>query len=247
MARARNIKPSTFTNDVLAECPALARLLFIGLWTIADREGRLEDRPKKIRAEVLPYDDCDPDSLLQALADKGFIARYQHGGNQYIQIVNFKKHQNPHQKEQASTIPAPDMPDASNNQGDDKPGLFPLTDSLIPHTETSNEVSGAREAAPETPPVVSRETENKKRGNRLQAEIPDLQIPEAWGQWAYDELSLTESEINFEWEKFRDYWQSIAGQKGCKLDWPATWRNWCRKKFEDKKRKEELNGLYRKK
>jgi hypothetical protein len=28
--------------------------------------------------------------------------------------------------------------------------------------------------------------------------------------------------------KFRDYWNSQPGQKGVKLDWPATWRNWCR-------------------
>lgn len=28
--------------------------------------------------------------------------------------------------------------------------------------------------------------------------------------------------------KFRDYWSAQPGQKGVKLDWPATWRNWCR-------------------
>lgn len=28
--------------------------------------------------------------------------------------------------------------------------------------------------------------------------------------------------------KFRDYWNSQPGQKGVKLDWDATWRNWCR-------------------
>lgn len=29
--------------------------------------------------------------------------------------------------------------------------------------------------------------------------------------------------------EFRDYWISIPGQKGCKLDWSATWRNWIRR------------------
>jgi hypothetical protein len=61
MARARNIKPGFFANDVLAEIDPLGRLLFAGLWTIADREGRLEDRIKKIKAQILPYDDCDCD------------------------------------------------------------------------------------------------------------------------------------------------------------------------------------------
>lgn len=28
--------------------------------------------------------------------------------------------------------------------------------------------------------------------------------------------------------KFRDYWVAIPGQRGIKLDWTATWRNWVR-------------------
>ena len=57
MARARNIKPALFTNDTLAENDALGRLLFIGLWTIADFKGDVEWRPKRVKAQVLPYDD----------------------------------------------------------------------------------------------------------------------------------------------------------------------------------------------
>jgi hypothetical protein len=107
MARSRNIKPGFFTNDGLAELPALTRLLFIGLWTIADRAGRLEDRPKRIKAEVLPYDDCDIDAMLADLDRLGFIQRYEAAGACAIQIVTWDKHQNPHIKESESTIPAP--------------------------------------------------------------------------------------------------------------------------------------------
>ena len=107
MARSRNIKPGFFLNDELAECDPLARLLFAGLWCIADREGRLEDRPKRIKAEVLPYDDCDIDQLLNQLAEHGFIIRYEIAGNRYIQVTNFSKHQNPHVREAASNIPPP--------------------------------------------------------------------------------------------------------------------------------------------
>lgn len=126
MSRARNIKPSFFTNDLLAECEPLARLLFAGLWTIADREGRLEDRPKKIKAELLPYDNCEPESLLSQLEKHGFITRYVVGEFKYIQILNFVKHQNPHVKEASSTIPAPDKTGAGPVQN------VPLTDSPIP-------------------------------------------------------------------------------------------------------------------
>ena len=135
MSRARNIKPSFFTNDVLAECEPLARLLFAGMWTIADREGRLEDRPKKIKAEVLPYDSCDADILLNQLNVNGFILRYEANGTKYIQILKFSKHQNAHIKEAASIIPAPDEHHTSTVQN------VPYPLSPIPYPEKKEEVS----------------------------------------------------------------------------------------------------------
>lgn len=116
MARSRNIKPGFFTNDELAECHPLGRLLFAGLWTIADKEGRLDDRPKKIKAMLLPFDEADCDALLQQLNDHKFIIRYRVYGECYIQISNWKKHQNPHCKEAASEIPAPIENDKSTGQ-----------------------------------------------------------------------------------------------------------------------------------
>ncbi|MND93607.1 hypothetical protein D3C80_857990 [compost metagenome] len=116
MARSRNIKPGFFTNDELAECSPYARLLFAGLWTIADKEGRLDDRPKKVKAMVLPFDDVDCNDLLQQLHSHKFINRYQVNDEQFIQINNWKKHQNPHCKEAASEIPEPVENDSSNGQ-----------------------------------------------------------------------------------------------------------------------------------
>ena len=115
MARSRNIKPGFFTNDILGELPALTRLLFAGMWTIADREGRIEDRPKKIRAEVLPYDQCDAEAMLAELEKAGFIKRYAACGVNVIQVVAWDKHQNPHVKESASTLPAPDKHCSQHN------------------------------------------------------------------------------------------------------------------------------------
>lgn len=132
MARSRNIKPGFFTNDVLGELPALTRLLFAGMWTICDRAGRVEDRPKKIKAEVLPYDDCDPEAMLQDLEKHGFILRYTAGGISAIQVLAWDKHQNPHVKEAASTIPAPIEHSASTVQSPDKERPLPERAGLIP-------------------------------------------------------------------------------------------------------------------
>lgn len=107
MARARNIKPGFFRNAELMELDPLARLLFIGLWCLADKAGRLPDRPKHIKFELLTCDACDCDALLQLLHDAGFILRYAVDDVRYIQVVNFAKHQNPHYKEAESDIPPP--------------------------------------------------------------------------------------------------------------------------------------------
>lgn len=138
MARARNIKPGFFTNDALAEIPMAGRLLFAGLWTVADRDGRLEDRPKKIKAQILPYDDVDVDGLLNKLSESGFILRYSAENNQYIQIVNWNKHQNPHVKESPSLIPAPDENQTSTVPTPETPepaGLIPDSLNLIPDSK----------------------------------------------------------------------------------------------------------------
>jgi len=105
--RSRNIKPGFFKNEALWDLPPLTRILFSGLWCLADREGRLEDRPKRIKVEVLPADDYDADAGLQALHGCGLIERYEADGVHYIQILKFLKHQTPHVKEAPSTIPAP--------------------------------------------------------------------------------------------------------------------------------------------
>lgn len=91
--RIRTIKPTFWTNDELAELHPLTRLLFIGLWCLADVRGRLEDRPKRIKAAVLPYDDHDVDAALDELTQAGFVIRYTVGDLAVIQVTNFEKHQ----------------------------------------------------------------------------------------------------------------------------------------------------------
>lgn len=125
MARSRNIKPGFFTNEDLVELPYEFRLLFIGLWTVVDKSGRMEDRPKKIKMNVFPGDDIDVDAGLYALEKSGFIVRYEVENNNYIQVLNWDKHQNPHHKEKASTVPAP------CNNGE-SPSLAPVLPSSDP-------------------------------------------------------------------------------------------------------------------
>lgn len=153
MARARNIKPGFFLNDDLAEnnC-ALGRLLFIGLWTIADYKGDLEWRAGRIKTQILPYDECDIKKLAINLDKSGFVRFYSDGEKIYLNITNFIRHQNPHKNERASGSDIPAYSDEHRQAIDfntlainrDKSGaeqngngtnpadsLIPLTDSLL--------------------------------------------------------------------------------------------------------------------
>lgn len=68
-----------------------------------------------------------------------------------------------------------------------------------------------------------------KRGTRLSPDF--LPAPR-------DRMALMQEFPHIEREEwvrvhkmFIDYWTAVPGQKGCKLDWDATWRNWMRKEF----------------
>jgi len=106
MARARNIKPGFFKNYELADLGPIAQVLFAGLWCLADKEGRMEDKPRLIKAEIFPYYECDINGELTKLERLGFVERYTECGIAVISVCNFKKHQTPHNTEKASTLPA---------------------------------------------------------------------------------------------------------------------------------------------
>jgi len=111
--RTRLVKPSLFLNEDLARVSIPARYLFIGLWCAADREGRIEDRPRQIKAALYPYDDLDADALLTELVSAGAIRRYEVEGVKVVLVVNFKKHQKIHLNEAPSALP----PEPKERQG----------------------------------------------------------------------------------------------------------------------------------
>lgn len=180
--------PGFFQNEILIELHPLTRLLFAGLWTIADREGRLEDRPKRIKMALLPADDCDVDKSLGDLHQTGFIQRYTVGDARYIQIVKFLKHQKPHIREAKSEIPPPSttkagastdlgLPDTTCQVEGDPPRR-PVSVSVS--ESVSNSVSEVVQAAPATAPSLPMRVGSK----RPLMEYPRL----ALFPWMRDEL-----------------------------------------------------------
>lgn len=167
MARARNIKPAFFDNDDLADNDPLGRLLFIGLWTIADCNGNLEWRSKRVKKQLLAYDECCIDSLAINLDKSGFVRFYSDGDKIYLNVINFDKHQNPHKNEKAKGTGIPEYceeyrqaidlnklainrdlsglkPDDSNSNPADSLNLIPDSLNLIPDTVTEQKPSPAK-------------------------------------------------------------------------------------------------------
>jgi hypothetical protein len=214
--RSRNIKPGYFKNEELAECDPLARILFAGLWCLADREGRMEYRPKRIKAELLPYDDVDVKKLLNQLLKYEFIVIYEADGQQYLTIPKFTDHQNCHIREAESTIPAPDEHSASTVQAPDEHGSSPA-DSLLPLTDSPILIPSY---APLGAHVVKNQFDRfwkayPKKKSKGRAERAFLKINP-------DEQLLATMIATIEQAKTSEEWIKQGGQF---IPYPASWLN----------------------
>lgn len=109
--RTRVIRPGFFDDFALGRLPHGARLLFIGLWCAADREGRILDIPRRIAAEIYPHDsegiEADVAKWLAMLDCAGVILRYESEGQKCIHIKNFALFQKCHPNEAESRLPPP--------------------------------------------------------------------------------------------------------------------------------------------
>lgn len=208
MSRLRTIKPGFFLDEELAECDPLARLLFAGLWTIADRRGRLEDRPRRIKVETLPYDDCDVDALLDQLQTHGFIVRYEADGRRYIAIPTWEKHQSPHLKETESTIPAPDKHGASTIQAPYEPPSSCLGSCLGSEIQEEQDLSSTAEAPDELvePEVVDCEEDCEPLEVSVVSSLPAID------------------------DGFEEFWSAYPRKEGSRKKAAVTWRRLTREK-----------------
>ena len=204
MARIRTIKPEFFTSDDICALSAFARLLYIGLWCEADRDGRLEWKPRSFKRRYLPDDDIDIEALCAEVLERGLVKLYGEG---LAYIPQFSKHQHINPRETPSNLPDPD---ASSTRA-------PRVNHALPR---DSDVQGGREGKGKE---GNSHASTTTRGHRLPA---DWQPTPEELRWAID--ARPDIEANLEVERFRDYWIAQPGAKGVKLDWTATWRNWIR-------------------
>lgn len=155
MARIRTIKPEFFEDENIAEqLSDQLKLLWIGIWTLCDRDGKMEDRPKFIESKVFPYNKINIEDALNKLHNLGYIQRYAVQEKKYIKSKNFLKYQKPHPKESSWNIPdpeiSPEIPGMSRVKVGEVQRLNGLMDKWI---NGAKENLGRDESGDKPPPV----------------------------------------------------------------------------------------------
>lgn len=206
--RSRNLKPGFFKNADLADAGPHTQLLFAGLWLMADKEGRLKDQPRVIKAELFPYYDVDVNRELTVLSRLGHVHRFVANEIGVIEVRNFKKHQSPHHTE--------------------KPSELPGADDVSPCIQGTREINGDA--------TVNSPLENG--GNPSDSQIPDSQIQCKTGRIdrsfqiqvvaAYHEILSTQPRVKA-WTKKREGLLAARIKERCSGGKPADtieyWRD----------------------
>lgn len=175
MARIRYIKPEFFDSEKVASVSFEARLLFAGLWTVSDREGRFEWSARRLKAKLFPYDDVDMVQVLDQLRAAGLVVCYEVDGQSYGVVPGFKEHQRPHPHESKSVLPAPmSLHDTASNDGSLQP-------SVSMGTGTGNEERTETLARAHRPNPYAHAQVQAPNG-RVFWEGPIFSIPDGWAR-----------------------------------------------------------------
>lgn len=167
--RGRYISPAFWTSDDACELPSDShRVMFIGLWCVCDREGRIEDEPGRIGRRVRSWDSRGAAPLIEHLVTVGMVRRYEVGGVRVLWIPSFKKWQRPHPHEARSYLPPPPAEAMS------------LHVTERHHTATTEEIGS--ESTPSTPDVSKCPSEpsepSEPSGEKPLSSELDLQLVE---------------------------------------------------------------------
>jgi hypothetical protein len=113
MARSRYFKPSFFIHEELQDLQAAHNdnhpmLVYMGLWSLSDKNGVFEWKPRTIKCKILPFLEFKMTETLKILEDNGYIKKYTVDGKDYGIVITFKKHQRVSEAEKRNLICFPE-------------------------------------------------------------------------------------------------------------------------------------------
>lgn len=109
----RLVTSEIWANEKFGTLNLIGRLVFIGLITHADDEGRLKGSPNFLKIKIFPYDlNITPPQINEALDTchkLNLIIRYSVNGDEYIYLCGWKEHQQiRNDRFKKSNLPQPD-------------------------------------------------------------------------------------------------------------------------------------------
>ena len=133
--RIRTLKPEFFRDERLSGLTTDARLLMVGLITMADDEGRLQAAPIMIAGHCFPFEEKTIKLIprwLDELAEAGLIVLYEHKGIPHVAIRSWAKNQRINRPSPSDLPPPPDAEIVANNSitGYEKPNRPRISDAL---------------------------------------------------------------------------------------------------------------------
>lgn len=181
--RIRTIKPDFFNHEELydleQETKLPIRIAFAGLWCAADRAGRFDWRPRKLKSQILPYDELDFSRVLDALTTRGFIQKYVCQSVPYGHIPSFLDHQVINNREKESTRPNPNEINTSDACGTREARVGHAACACTSGREGKGMEGNGREG-----------NINKQRATLQEciAYAEEKGLPASDGQWFYDAM-----------------------------------------------------------
>ncbi|AEL98225.1 replication initiation protein [Mycobacterium phage BigNuz] len=255
--RIRSTKPEFWRSERIASVSWDARLVLKGLESYVDDNGVGKDDIALIVGDVFPRDMlANPretyarvSEAISELHQAGLLWRYESDGTRLLFVSWW---------EDIQRIDKPGKgrfrrPDGTTNYRDSeiRESVASPRETVAPGTgEQGNRGTGESssltlveggvggdpqnvdDAAPNLPAVAhsapGAPAAKAPRGSRL---------PEGWMPDDETIASMREQfplvDLRAEHAKFTDYWRGVAGAKGRKADWLATWRNWIRRAAEN--------------
>jgi hypothetical protein len=160
MTKRRMIHDCIWQSESFSALTYRQRVLWIGLITTADDQGRGRAHPGLVRAAVFPFDVVSQDEVqddLQAISDAGMVLLYQVEDKVYYQVVHWWEYQTP-QWVGPSDFPAPDgWEDRLRYHGKERRIItqnWPNTPNATPESAPTDKGSDKGSGLPETPALA---------------------------------------------------------------------------------------------
>lgn len=179
MARKRMIDPNFWQSEEVSRMSVFARLLFLGLVSNADDEGRGRANPVYLRSTVFPYDDLEADKVAEALAE---ISRhtstlvYEVDGNHFFCLRSWRRWQKL-DRPQKSVLPSPKEgvlryePRIRRGEGDDSTNARRSLDDCS--------TNARRSRGDGSTPIEEKGREDRREKNGVERAV---RLPMEWGK-----------------------------------------------------------------